>query len=59
MKKYVLQRRKHPWLNQWEALEHLQYDTLDEARQALSRMPFRSEYRIAEPYTVTRYKAVK
>lgn len=59
MKKYVLQRRAHPWSNHWETMEHLQFDTLDEAQQALSRMPFRSEYRIAEAYTVTRYKAVK
>lgn len=59
MKRYVLQRRDHPWSNHWETLEYLQYDSLEDARQALSRMAFRSEYRIAEPYTVTRYRAVK
>ena len=59
MKKYVLQRREKPWSNHWETLEHLQFDSLEEARQSLSRMPFKSEYRIAEPYTVIRYRAVK
>ena len=58
MKRYVLQR-KDPWSYHWETLEHRQYDSLEEARQAIEQMPFKSEYRIAEPYTVTRYRAVK
>lgn len=59
MKRYVLQRRENPWSRHWETLEHRQYDSLEEAREALSRISFKSEYRIAEPYTVTRYRAVK
>ena len=59
MKRYVLQRRENPWSRHWETLEHRQYDSLEEARQAIEQMPFKSEYRIAEPYTVTRFRAVK
>lgn len=59
MKKYVLQRRKFPWSNHWDTLDYLQFDSLEEARQALSRMPFKSEHRIAESYAVIRYRAVK
>lgn len=58
MKRYVLQR-KDPWSNHWVTLEHRQYDSLEEARAAIALVPFKSEYRIAEPYTVTRYRAVK
>ncbi|KAF5034209.1 hypothetical protein DSECCO2_598570 [anaerobic digester metagenome] len=36
-----------------------QYATLDEVEKAFNRMALTADCRIAEEYTVTRYKAVK
>lgn len=57
MKKYVLQMRAHEWDTHWVTTS-LEFDTLEEAKAALAQ---RHEpwYRIAEAYTVTRYKAVR
>ncbi len=58
MGKYVLQMKERPWANTWLTLG-LSFDTLDAAKAALAERKPRSDYRIAEAYTVTRYKAVK
>lgn len=57
MKRYVIQARRFPWGNRWETVS--EYDTLEQALAAFERLPFRSEHRIAEAYTVIRYKEVK
>lgn len=57
MKPYALQMRKSPWSKTWEVVR--EFDTLDEACTAYAQLPFKSDYRIAESYTVVRYKAVK
>ena len=56
MKKYVLQMRAHTWDTRWVATI-LEFDTLEEAKAALAQR-HEPGYRIAEAYTVTRYKAV-
>lgn len=58
---YVLQRRKYNWSDKyWETLENQRYNTIEEATAALdAHGRFKFEYRIAEAYTVVRYKPVK
>lgn len=58
MKRYVLQTRAHSWDTSWITLG-LGFDTLEEAKTALELRTPKSLYRIAEAYTVIRYKAVK
>ena len=58
MKKYVLQMRDYPWKNTWTTLG-LPFNTLEEAKTAYAQKSPKTQYRIAEAYTVTRYKAVK
>lgn len=58
MKKYVLQMRDFPWKNSWTTLG-LSFDTLEEAKMAYAQKSPKTQYRVAEVYTVTRYKAVK
>lgn len=58
MGKYVIQFRKFEW-DPWKLCPGYEFDTLEEAMEALERIQFKSGYRIAEAYTVTRYKAVK
>ena len=55
---YVLQWRVHHWENKWTT-GRKKYPTLKEAQDAFDNLPFKSDYRIAEEYTVTRYKAVR
>ncbi len=56
---YVLQyNRYHGECNNWETVSR-RYDTYEEAEAARQKMPAPSCYRVAESYTVTRYKAVK
>ena len=57
-KHYVLQWRKYPHSNNWETISRT-YPTYEEAEAARLRMPAPSCYRVAESYTVIRYKAVK
>lgn len=63
MKKYVIQiytrKRKSDYRLGWVTLDSKQYDTLEEARAAYNKILFKSDYRIAEAYTVVRYKPVK
>lgn len=57
MGRYVLQMQKSRW-DKWETVSQ-EYGTLEEARAELERKSIKIGYRIAEAYTVTRYKAVK
>lgn len=57
MPKYVIQRRENPWSNRWKVRS--EHDTMEEAKEEFEKMPFKAEYRIAEAYTVVRYKPVK
>lgn len=56
-KRYVLQMRWHDW-KPWERVLG-EYGTIEEAEIARQQKAFPSLYRIAEAYTVTRYKAAK
>ena len=55
-KKYVLQIRCPTW-SPWEVIR--EYDTLAEAKADYEALPIKAYHRIAEAYTVVRYKAVK
>ena len=57
MKKYVVQMRKNSWSKEW--VVRSEHDTLEEAKAELESIPLKAGYRIAEAYTVIRYKAVK
>ena len=57
-KHYVLQYKRYPHSNQWETISR-QYATYAEAEARRLQMPAPSSYRVAESYTVVRYKAVK
>ena len=63
MKRYVIQLYTHKSLydytHRWVTLESMQYDTLEEAKAAFARLPIKADHRIAEAYTVVRYKPVK
>jgi len=56
---YVIQHRIHDW-DKWDTYS-TRYKTLGEAREALAALNplLRCNCRIAEEYTVVRYKAVK
>lgn len=63
MKRYVIQmythKRRSDLYRRWVTLESMQYDTLEEAKAAFARLPIKADRRIAEAYTVVRYKPVK
>lgn len=52
-------KSKSDYRQGWVTLDSKQYDTLEEARAAYNKLLFKSDYRIAEAYTVVRYKPVK
>ena len=54
---YVLQFRANRW-DKWETM-CTRYPTIETAKEALKGNPFQSLYRVAEEYTVIRYKAVR
>ncbi len=54
---YVLQWRAHDW-DKWTTGVK-RYETLKEAQKAYDDLHFKNDYRIAEEYTVIRYKAVR
>lgn len=56
-KHYVLQSRFRDWEKCETCPGH--YSTVNEAEAARKQKPFQNHYRIAESYTVVRYKAVK
>lgn len=56
---YVIQYLSYPdWENKWVAGK-TKYKTLEEAQAAYDALPIKYGHRIAEEYTVTRYKVVK
>ena len=57
MAKYVLQMKEYR-TGKWLALPE-PFDTLEQAKAALAERRPQSLYRVAEAYTVTRYKPVK
>ena len=60
MKRFVIQSKAYPpWHNKWETIPTMQFDTLEEAREAFNKLPFKADHRIAETYTIVRYKPVK
>jgi len=60
---FVIQERIHAWNDKkYRTLHNHRCKTVEEARAVLETRPYKSfasQYRIAEEYTVTRYKAVK
>ena len=58
MKRYVIQYKLSPWDTAW-VTGPKQFDTLEEAKAAFDKLPIKADHRIAEAYTVVRYKAVK
>jgi len=59
---FVIQEKVRPWKSEYEKpYPHQRYKTLEEARTAFDSLPkiIQVNSRIAEEYTVTRYKAVK
>lgn len=63
MKRYVIQmytyKRRSDLYRRWVTLESMKYDTMEEAKADFARLPIKADYRIAEAYTVVRYKPVK
>lgn len=61
MGNYVLQvNHAHHWERpRWAVTGFGPFDTLEEAEACLKQRPFSWDYRIAEAYTVTKYRAVK
>ena len=57
-KHYVLQYKRYPHSNQRDTL-HRHYATYEEAESRRLQMPAPNLWRVAESYTVARYKAVK
>jgi hypothetical protein len=56
---YVIQHLAYPlWEHKWVPGK-TRYPTLTEAQAEYEKLPFKSEHRIAEEYTVVRYKPVK
>lgn len=54
---YVLQFRMNKW-DKWETM-CTRYPTIAEAKATIKDNPFKANYRVAEGYTVVRYKAAK
>ncbi len=54
---YVLQYRVREW-DKWETMLD-KFPTIEKAQAELAKQPIKSMFRIAEEYTVVRYKAVK
>lgn len=59
MSYYVIQSKVHSWDTTWTTWPNRRFDTLEEARAAFEALPIKADHRIAEAYTVTRYKPVK
>ncbi len=56
---YVIQSKKFDWETKWTTWENRRFSTLAEAQAFFATLPIKSNYRIAQAYTVTRYKPVK
>ena len=59
MSYYVIQSKHPAWSTTWETWPNWRFDTLEEAKEAFAALPIKADHRIAEAYTVTRYKPVK
>lgn len=59
MSYFVIQSKAHSWSTKWDTWTNRRFDTLEEARAAFAALPIKADHRIAEAYTVTRYKPVK
>lgn len=59
MSHYVIQSKTHPWDTAWTTWTNRQFTTLKEAQEFFDALPIKADHRIAEAYTVTRYKPVK
>ena len=57
---FVLQMKKYAWDEKhWETLDGKHYATAEETEEARRKKPSPQLYRVAQAYTVIRYKAVK
>lgn len=56
---YVIQSKARHWETEWTTWENRRFDTLEEARAFFATLPIKADHRIAEAYTVTRYKPVR
>lgn len=55
---FVIQYLTYPeWHHKWAAAPE-RYSTLEEAKAAFDKLPMKCGYRIAEEYTVIRYKPI-
>lgn len=59
MRYYVIQSKTHDWDTAWTTWTNRRFDTLEAAQAFFSALPIKTNHRIAEAYTVTRYKPVK
>lgn len=59
MRYYVIQSRTRHWETRWDTWENRRFDTLAEAQAFFDTLPIKADHRIAEAYTVTRYKPVR
>ena len=57
MNRFVIQMRGV--YDNWRNLVGREYDTLDAAQAAFDKLPIKVDHRIAEAYTVIRYRPVK
>lgn len=55
---YVLQMKEKPWSNKWVTLEG-KYESAEAAEKERQTKIIPNEYRVAEAYTVIRYKPIK
>lgn len=56
---YVIQSKNFDYETQWTTWKDRSFSTLEEAEAFFATLPIKSNHRIAQAYTVTRYKAVK
>ncbi len=56
---FVIQSKARPWDTTWQTWTNRRFATLEEARAAFAELPIKADHRIAEAYTVTRYKPVR
>ena len=55
---FVIQQKSPPWAKKWTTLP-TRYPDIEAALLAFNKIPFKEAHRIAEEYTVVRYKPVK
>ncbi|MEH2939901.1 hypothetical protein [Lawsonibacter sp. JLR.KK007] len=59
MNYFVIQSKAHPWDTTWTTWTNRQFPTLEEAKAFFDTLPIKADHRIAEAYTVTRFKPIK